>query len=159
MGAFESFVNANLGIRKPLISDSGPPALSSKAAGVIGTEYIDSDTNFLYEKTGDNNLTDWVKIRRVGESFTQAINAERGFSTSLQIPTGVDTLSFNYNEIGDSFVYSHAPQVIVSMRVDEQSQFFYAHSTYNVTPSGFNVAFSDKVIESGNYLDISINRD
>ena len=77
----------------------------------------------------------------------------------MQIPTGVDTLSFNYNEIGDSFVYSHAPQVIVSMRVDEQSQFFYAHSTYNVTPSGFNVAFSDKVIESGNYLDISINRD
>lgn len=159
MGAFESFVNANLGIRKPLISDSGPPALSSKAAGVIGTEYIDSDTNFLYEKTGDNNLTDWVKIRKVGESFNEAINAERAFSTSLQIPTGVDTLSFQYNQIGDSFNYTVPPQVIVSMRVDSQSEFFYAHSTFNVSSTGFNVAFSDKVIESGNYLDISINRD
>jgi hypothetical protein len=48
MGAFETFVNANLGIRKPLISDIGPPSGSSKAAGIIGSEYIDTDSNFFY---------------------------------------------------------------------------------------------------------------
>ena len=67
MGAFETFVNANLGIRKPLISDIGPPSGSSKAAGIIGSEYIDTDSNFLYEKTGENNLSDWVFTRKLGD--------------------------------------------------------------------------------------------
>ena len=53
MGAFELFVNANLGIRKPLITDAGHPSESTKAAGIIGSHYIDSETNFLYEKTGE----------------------------------------------------------------------------------------------------------
>ena len=48
MGAFETFVNANLGIRKPLISDIGPPSGSLKAAGIIGSEYIDTSDNLLY---------------------------------------------------------------------------------------------------------------
>ena len=50
MGAFETFVNANLGIRKPLITDAGPPSGSSKAAGIVGSHYIDSETNDIYEK-------------------------------------------------------------------------------------------------------------
>ena len=37
MGAFEDFVNANLGIRRPIITDAGPPSGSSNAAGIIGT--------------------------------------------------------------------------------------------------------------------------
>jgi len=45
------------------------------------------------------------------------------------------------------------------MRLDEQSEFFYAYSTYNVTPTGFSVSLSDKMIETGNFLDISVNRD
>ena len=55
MGAFEDFVNANLGIRKPLITDAGPPNQSTKAAGIPGSHYIDSNNNFLYEKTGENS--------------------------------------------------------------------------------------------------------
>lgn len=67
MGAFEDFVNANLGIRKPLISDAGPPTQSAKAAGIPGSHYIDSDNNFLYEKTGENNATDWAHIATLGD--------------------------------------------------------------------------------------------
>ena len=67
MGAFEDFVNANLGIRKPLITDNAPPTGSSKAAGIVGTHFLDSSTNFLYEKTGENNSTDWVKIAYLGQ--------------------------------------------------------------------------------------------
>ena len=54
MGAFETFVNANLGIRKPLITDAGPPSGSAKAAGVVGSHYIDSLTKDIYEKTAND---------------------------------------------------------------------------------------------------------
>jgi hypothetical protein len=67
MGAFEDFVNANLGIRKPLITDAGPPTQSTKAAGIPGSHYIDSNNNFLYEKTGDSNSTDWIYIATLGD--------------------------------------------------------------------------------------------
>lgn len=159
MGAFETFVNANLGIRKPLISDAGPPSGSAKAAGIVGSHYIDTDTNYIYEKTGENNTTDWVRIRRLGESLNDAIDAQRTFSTSLSIPTGVDTLSFNYADIGDTTSYPTAPQVNVSMRLDEQSEFFYAYNTYNVTATGFSISLSDTMLETGNYFDISVHRD
>ena len=159
MGAFETFVNANLGIRKPLISDAGPPSGSAKAAGIVGSHYIDTDTNYIYEKTGENNTTDWVRIRRLGESLNDAIDAQRTFSTSLSIPTGVDTLSFNYADIGDTTTYQTAPQVNISMRLDEQSEFFYAYNTYNVTATGFSISLSDTMLETGNYFDISVHKD
>ena len=54
MGAFEDFVNANLGIRKPLITDAGPPSQSSKAAGIPGSHYIDSNNNFLVNNAYNN---------------------------------------------------------------------------------------------------------
>ena len=159
MGAFETFVNANLGIRKPLISDSGPPSGSAKAAGVIGSHYIDTSTNDIYEKTGENNSEDWAQVRKLGQSLNDAVQAQRTFSTSLIIPTGVDTISYDYNSIGDTSNYTSAPQVMVAMRVNQESDFFYAHSTYNVSASGFNVSFSDKISETGSFLDISIHKD
>ena len=83
---FEDYVSANLGIRKPFILDVGLPSASPKAAGIIGTQYIDSDTYFLYEKTGENNQTDWVQIGKVGQP--------RG-----QLPEGIDgSVQFNSGE-------------------------------------------------------------
>ena len=76
MGAFETFVNANLGIRKPLILDLGHPTGSAKAAGIIGSQYIDSDNNFLYEKTGENNSEDWSFVRRLGEAASSSLSSE-----------------------------------------------------------------------------------
>ena len=38
---FEDYVSANLGIRKPFILDVGLPSASPKAAGIIGTQYIE----------------------------------------------------------------------------------------------------------------------
>lgn len=70
MGAFEDFVNSNLGIRQPFISDFAPPTgdnKSLKAAGIRGSKFLDLNTNFLYEKTGENNNTDWIKIAELGE--------------------------------------------------------------------------------------------
>ena len=43
MSAFKDFVNANLGIRKVLVSDFGPPigpGKSDTASGPIGSQYI-----------------------------------------------------------------------------------------------------------------------
>jgi len=68
MGAFEDYVNANLGIRRPMITDSGHPSGSAKAAGIIGSTYRDSLDNQLYEKTGENNATDWMPIGKLGHS-------------------------------------------------------------------------------------------
>ena len=66
MGAFEDFVNANLGVRMPLFIDTTTPELSSKSAGSLGSKFVDSTTNYLYEKTGFTNA-DWVKIADLGE--------------------------------------------------------------------------------------------
>ncbi len=63
---FEDFVNENLGARMPLFIDSTTPTLSSKAAGSLGSKFVDSSTNFLYEKTGFTNA-DWIKIAELGE--------------------------------------------------------------------------------------------
>lgn len=68
MGAFEDYVNANLGIRRPMITDTGHPSGSSKAAGIIGSTYRDSNDDELYEKTGEDNATDWMPIGKIGHS-------------------------------------------------------------------------------------------
>ena len=68
MGAFEDFVNQNLGIRRPIITDSGHPSGSLKAAGIIGTNYLNSDDNQLYEKTGEDNNNDWMPVGALGHS-------------------------------------------------------------------------------------------
>lgn len=68
MGAFEDFVNQNLGIRRPIITDAGHPSQSLKAAGIVGTNYLDSNDNQLYEKTGEDNINDWMPVGKVGHS-------------------------------------------------------------------------------------------
>ena len=88
MGAFETFVNANLGIRKPLILDSGPPSDSDKAAGIVGSEYIDLENNFLYEKTGENNSTDWAFTRKLGDSL-----GEFSSDISSDFSSGISAIS------------------------------------------------------------------
>lgn len=67
MGAFEEFVNSNLGIRQPLIWDSVPPLQSPKAAGVLGSHFLDTSTNLLYEKTGYDDSIDWAEIGKLGD--------------------------------------------------------------------------------------------
>ena len=67
MGAFEEFVNSNLGIRQPLIWDDVPPTSSPKAAGVLGSHFLDTTTHYLYEKTGYDDTIDWVKIGKLGD--------------------------------------------------------------------------------------------
>lgn len=159
MGAFETFVNANLGIRKPLIVDQGPPTSSSKAAGVVGSQYLDSDNNYLYEKTGENNSQDWVFLRKLGEVVSDNSNdSSQSFSHSFLIPTGVSEITLNYKDLGDQKDYNFPPQVIVNMRNDGESEFFYAYSAQNITEEDFQISFSDKILEEGNYLDILINK-
>ncbi len=171
MGAFETFVNANLGIRKPLISDLGHPSGSLKAAGVVGSQYINSEENALYEKTGENNSLDWKFIRNLGDSnessllsvsgtLDQKINSvsNSAFSSSLDIPSGVGAISFDYLSIGAQEEYSGA-QVCVSIRSESIPQSFYSYSVYNVTNTGFNVAFSSDIKEDDLKLDVIINEE
>ena len=159
MGAFESFVNANLGIRKPLIIDSGVPTESSKAAGVIGSHYIDTNTNFLYEKTGENNQQDWVFLRKLGEVISQdSQDPTRPFSASFLSPTGVSNVKLNYKDLGNDLEYEYPPQVIISMRTEGESEYFYAYSSHNVTDKDFQISFSDDIVETGNYMEILINK-
>lgn len=171
MGAFETFVNANLGIRKPLISDLGPPSGSSKAAGIIGSQYIDSQNNSLYEKTGENNTLDWRFIRNLGDSSDNSLEVVSGvldekinsisnstFSKSLNVPSGVGALSFNYVDIGAPSSYVD-PQISITLRSDIIPESFYSYSTYNVTSTGFYVAFSSDIVEDNLKLDVIINED
>ena len=159
MGAFEDFVNANLGIRKPLITDAGPPSGSANAAGIVGSQYLDSNNNFLYEKTGENNTLDWAKICVLGEGRGGEAALSGNFSSSIAIPSGVSTTGILYTSMGNSHSYGSAPQLVGTMRFNEAAEFFYGYSTYNVTTTGFNIAFTDVVSETGHFLDIIINKD
>lgn len=162
MGAFEDFVNANLGIRKPLITDTGAPSGSSKAAGIVGSQYLDSNNNFLYEKTGENNTLDWAKICELGEARGGGGGGgttSGNFSTSVAIPSGVTYTGVNFSSLGNSYSYTTAPQVVASMRFSTQTEFFYGYSTYNVNTTGFNLTFTDTITETGHFLDLVINKD
>lgn len=94
MGAFEDYVNANLGIRRTVITDDGHPGSSAKAAGIIGTNYIDRTTYQLYEKTGENNATDWMPIGKIGHS---RFSGESGIYLTV---TGNSGFFENQNVIG-----------------------------------------------------------
>lgn len=154
MGAFETFVNANLGIRKPLITDIGHPSGSAKAAGIVGSHYLDSSNNFLYEKTGENNQVDWVKIRQLGEAIQAS---EAVFSESLDIPTGVSTTGVLYQDLSSTFNFPSNPVVNATMEFDIESEYFYAYSVYNVSNTGFYISFSDTIMETGHSLNINIS--
>ena len=123
MGAFEDYVNANLGIRKPLITDAGLPSQSAKAAGIIGSQYIDSNTYFLYEKTGEDNSLDWVKIADLGQSRGGEPGGEDG---SVQFNSGnsfggSDSLTYNYQS---------------SLLSGESGRFSYIHSDFVTGQTG-----------------------
>lgn len=168
MGAFETFVNANLGIRKPLILDVGHPTGSTKAAGVVGSEYIDTSNNFIYEKTGENNQEDWRFVRKLGEfsdtienisgSLSQQISSvsENTVCAQLNLPTGVDTVTLRYDEINSSLNFSDPPHVFVNLKSSGGFPNFYALSTYDVDEQSFKVGFSNEILDEDLSLEIMI---
>ena len=156
MGAFEDFVNANLGVRMPLFIDTTTPELSSKSAGSLGSKFVDSTTNFLYEKTGYTNA-DWVKIAELGDSrgggggggmdfsnFTGGWNIEiSGDSTLMFIETSKSLSGSGYFfdasgiiGTGDSmpFVVSESGQVGLNLYTGEEQ------ATGYVTPYQLHVS-------------------
>lgn len=158
MGAFETFVNANLGIRKPLILDVGHPTGSTKAAGIVGSEYIDTDTNQIYEKTGENNLRDWSLIRKLGDSLSdsQSFVSAQSFSASINIPLNTDNLNIRFDDLGNENVYLGTPRVFVSLRFNDLPESLYAHSVYGVDSESFNIQLSDEMAQTGCYLDVLV---
>lgn len=152
MGAFETFVNANLGIRKPLISDLGHPSGSLKAAGVVGSQYIDSESNDLYEKTGENNSIDWAFVRKLGVTSSSNV-----VSASIVIPQGSEELSSNFSDILNIQEINPPPQVSASLNFISEPANMYGYILHSVNTSGFRSSFSDKIIESDAYLSVFID--
>ena len=108
MGAFEDFVNSNLGIRQPFISDFAPPTgqnKSLKAAGIRGSKFLDLSTNFLYEKTGEDNNTDWVKIAELGEPRGGATSNLDG-DQYIQFVSGSSLVG------SENFIYDYNQQLV-----------------------------------------------
>lgn len=155
MGAFESFVNANLGIRKPLILATGHPSGSIYAAGMIGSEYIDTDSNSIYEKTGENNTEDWVFMRKLGQA--PSASSSNVFSKSINVPQNSSSLNISYNSLGDFKQYLANPRVFASIRFGSEPTSTYSHSIYNLNTQRFNIKFSNQITESDCYLDILIS--
>ena len=123
MGAFEDFVNANLGLRKPLIQDNVAPSQSSLAAGQPGSHFLDTSTNFLYEKTGYGS-TDWIKI-------AEYLGQPRGGK-----PSGIEgSVQFNSGEkfagVTD-FLYSSQESTLSGV----SGRFEYMHIDYVTGETG-----------------------
>lgn len=127
MGAFEDYVNANLGIRRPMITDLGHPSGSDKAAGIIGSTYRDSSDNQLYEKTGEDNSTDWKPIGKIGHS---RFSGESGIYLTM---TGHSGFLQNEATIGTgdltTFVVTDSGKVGVNI-TDPQYTFHVVGSTF-----------------------------
>jgi len=155
MGAFEDFVNANLGIRKPLITDAGPPSGSSKAAGIVGTQYLDSSANTLYEKTGENNTVDWAEICTLGDprgmgNMSGGLNIEvSGHNHDFQIQTPTHISGHNYT-FDHSGVIGTGSEVGFS--VDDSG-----HVGVNITGSTFKFHVAGSTCISGGNLYFNYN--
>jgi hypothetical protein len=98
---FEDFVSANLGNRKPLIWDFSPPTgvgKSNKAAGIRGAHFLDLSTSEIYEKTGDNNNTDWLQIAYLGQPRDYAAGEDYHvqFNSGDRL-AGVPNYIYNYD--------------------------------------------------------------
>ena len=169
MGAFETFVNANLGIRKPLILDVGHPTGSTKAAGIVGSEYIDTVSNNIYEKTGENNLEDWIFIRKLGDSLSasesgilsrveviETSSSSQSFSASVNIPQNTADINISYASLGNNITYLSSPKIFASIRFNSAPDAIYAHSVYGVDTERFNIQFSDEIQQADCFLDILI---
>tara|TARA_R100000008_G_C3584009_1_gene170721 strand:- start:1339 stop:1893 length:555 start_codon:yes stop_codon:yes gene_type:complete len=150
---FEDFVNANLGIRGPLYIDTTTPELSSKAAGAIGSKFIDTTTSFLYEKTGYSNA-DWVKIAEVGDprgglnltNLTGGLNIEiSGTSELVNIHTPT-TISGHVSVFDYSGIYGTGD--LVTLSVSDSG-----HVGVNTTATDFNFHVSgSSCLSGGNFV-------
>ena len=81
-------------------------------------------------------------------------------TASVSLPTGISESYYLYTgfqQTGAS--YLSPPQVLVTMRMPESSDFIYGCSTYAVSRSGFGVAFTDNITETGYFLDIIVDSD
>ena len=142
MGAFEDFVNSNLGIRQPFISDFSPPTgvnKSTKAAGIRGSKFLDLSTNFLYEKTGENNDTDWSKIAELGEP-------RGGSLTNLYGDQHVQFVSGSSLIGSPNFIYDYQQEMVSGV------------SGYYQDIDGISGHLTDELIigepENGNFVEI-----
>jgi len=160
--AFKDFVNANLGIRKVLVSDFGPPigqGKSDTASGPIGSQYIDLNTGpnyILYEKTGPNNDTDWVEIRKIGEAGAKPHepNYSVQFASGDKLG-GSSNLTYNYDTNllkgvsgeFDTFKVLGDLHVLGTSYVHEVKD-----TTIEGTISGYTGKFTDLFIDEENVL-------
>jgi hypothetical protein len=148
---FEDFVSANLGLRRPFIRDFAPPTgayKSSKAAGVRGSHFLDLSTNFLYEKTGENNDVDWVQVSYLGQP--------RDFSAG-------ENYNIQFNRLGhlsgsDNFIYHYDDDLISG-----QNAFFDALEAKDATIGNDLFVSGDLYVSGKSYvtevLDYTINGD
>lgn len=123
----------------------------------IGLRALNLDTTDLLATSGEfqNALTvGGIPVSLSGHD----VHASGSFSTSVPIPSGSAIRSFTFSGMGNDFSYQEVPQVIGTMRFNSEAEFFYGYSTYNVTKTGFSIAFSDVVSESGHSLDLVINK-
>jgi hypothetical protein len=143
MGSFENFVTSNLGLRKALIVDTVDPSSSSKTAGPRGSQFLNLTDNSLYEKTGVNNSTDWVQIRKLGEGgggFGDSFIDHSGEALANFIALNDDVLKI-YDDL--DFVKTELNRVVGGGAVSAGSLgdvSLYALSTDVTAVSGFTVA-------------------
>ena len=77
--------------------------------------------------------------------------------SSLSIPANTNFMAIKYGDVSNIAKYQAIPQVITSVRIDfDGNNQVYASSVYNVSDTGFYVKFNPQVIESNNFLDISV---
>ena len=77
--------------------------------------------------------------------------------SSLPIPVNTNFMAIKYSAVSNIAKYQVIPQVLTSVRIDANgNNQAYASSVYNVSDTGFYVKFNPQVIESNNFLDISV---
>lgn len=115
------------------------------------------DASDILAKSGEFN--DKLTVGGIPVLLSGQDGTTGNLTTSIALDTGISSAQYYYTGFHYSGGYLTPPQVLVTMRMSNESDFIYGCSTYNVDRYGFGVAFTDTITETGHFLDIIIDSD
>ena len=92
--------------------------------------------------------------------FDEAISelSSKTHSIIIPAPTGVYTTGIQFTDISNSNSYNSIPQVVTSIQNNPNLPFIYDSSTSNISKTGFFINFSDRILSTGYYINLIIEK-
>lgn len=92
--------------------------------------------------------------------FDEAISelSSKTHSIIIPAPTGVYTTGIRFTDISNNNSYNSIPQLVTSIQNNPNLPFMYDSSTSNISKTGFFINFSDRILSTGYYINLIIEK-